>query len=203
MDLNHINNTYSISVQQELPRFGDQVYHEQVLDIAIYDSDCKPTVFQNLRIKAEARTSHIIDKLATLPSAILINANNKGYARVILDSNSLKFFLRNLSKVEDDINRCNIWRVICDNMKLGLVSAKEVINCICDHIIPELEEFTLPVVLASAQWIIKYKLGRDEESQKLKKKLYEAYFTKLSHCKTKSMEVLILQELLSLLETDM
>jgi hypothetical protein len=34
-------------------------------------------------------------------------------------------------------------------MKLGLISGEAVINCVCKHIIPETEEYTLPVVLAS------------------------------------------------------
>jgi len=65
--------------------------------------------------------------------------------------------LENLSEIKDDINRCNVWRIICDNMKLGLISGEAVINSVCKHIISETEEYTLPVVLASVQWILKYK----------------------------------------------
>jgi len=79
----------------------------------------------------------------------LINANNKGYCRVILDVESRAFFLEHLSEITDDINRCNVWRIICDNMKLGQISGEEVINCVCKHIIPETEEYTLPVVLSA------------------------------------------------------
>jgi hypothetical protein len=99
----------------------------------------------------------VITGLKKLPRGILINANNKGYCRVILDEESKTFFLDSLSEIKDDINRCNVWRIICDNMKLGLISGEDVINCVSKHIIPESEEYTLPVVLASVQWILKYK----------------------------------------------
>ena len=29
--------TYSINIQQSYPNYGDQVYHEQKIDVAIYD----------------------------------------------------------------------------------------------------------------------------------------------------------------------
>lgn len=31
---------YTIHINQSYPRYGDQVYHEQIIDIAIYDKDC-------------------------------------------------------------------------------------------------------------------------------------------------------------------
>jgi|LauGreDrversion4_2_1035121.scaffolds.fasta_scaffold76921_2 hypothetical protein len=137
-----------------------------------------------------------------MPRGILINANNKGYCRVIFDEESKTFFLGNVSKIEDDINRCNVWRIICDNMKLGLISGEEVINCVCEHIIPESEEFTLPVVLSSVQWILRYKFQRDTKLLDLNAKLFDSFFKKLSFCKTKSMEVLILQEMLSIMSKE-
>jgi len=87
-------------------------------------------------------------------------------------------------------------------MKLGLISGEAVINCVCKHIIPETEEYTLPVVLASVQWILKYKFQRDTKLFDLNAKIFDAYFKKLSNCKTKSMEVLILQEMLSFMSVE-
>ena len=137
-------------------------------------------------------TPLVIKGLKNKPAAILLNANNKGYCRVTLDKDSRNFFLEHLQKCQDDLNRSNIWRIICDNMKMGLVSAQEFIKCFNDHILAENEEYTLPVVLASLQWILHYKVDRPLELQQVKGVLYQTLLKKLSLCKTKTMEVLIL-----------
>ena len=91
----------------------------------------------------------VISGLKKKPSAVLLNANNKGYCRVTFDITSKSFFLANLSQCKDVINRSNIWRIICDNMKLGLITHEEVIECFNKHIVSETEEYTLPVILAT------------------------------------------------------
>jgi hypothetical protein len=58
------------------------------------------------------------------PSAILVNGNNKGYCRTVLDYESLQFFLANLSKVKDDLNRSYIWRTLWDNLKIKILSGE-------------------------------------------------------------------------------
>lgn len=135
-----------------------------MIDIAVYDEKFNPTIYENIRVLAAAQTVSAIRGLQKKPSAILLNANNKGYCRVTLDKDSKNFFLGNLSKCQDDINRSNIWRIICDNMKMGLITGAEVIECFNKHIISETEEYTLPVILATIQWILLYKVNRNDES---------------------------------------
>lgn len=76
-----------------------------------------------------------------------MNANNKGYCRVVLDKNSVVFFIERLSKIKDDVNRCNVWRILCDNMRLGTISPQTLLECVIKHIVPEEEEYTLPIIL--------------------------------------------------------
>lgn len=92
------------------------------MDIAVYDENFVPTIYENVRILPKAQTVSAISGLKAKPTAVLLNANNKGYCRVTLDDASKSFFLANLSICKDDINRSNIWRIICDNMKLGLIT---------------------------------------------------------------------------------
>jgi hypothetical protein len=87
-------------------------------------------------------------------------------------------------------------------MKLGIISGEDVINCVCNHIIEENEEYTMPVVLNTVQWILRYKLQRDTRLLDFQAKLFDSFFKKLSFCKTKSMEVLILQEMLSIMTVE-
>jgi hypothetical protein len=66
-------------------------------------------------VKAEEYTKDIHSgPLDRLPSAILVNANNKGYCRVVFDDLSLPFFLRNLPKIENNTNRSYVWRTLPD-----------------------------------------------------------------------------------------
>ena len=111
-----------------------------MIDIAIYDENFTPTIYENVKVLAAAQTISAVSGLQKKPSAILLNANNKGYCRITLDKESKSFFLGNLSKCQDDINRSNIWRIICDNMKMGLITGTEVIECFNKHIAGETEE---------------------------------------------------------------
>lgn len=52
--------------------------------------------------------------LEKFPKAVLINANNKGYCRVLFDESSKVFFLQNLSKVKSNLNRSYLWRALYD-----------------------------------------------------------------------------------------
>lgn len=51
-----------------------------------------------------------------MPLAILLDSNNKGYCRVILDEFSKIFLLENLKKIKEDINRSYIWRIFMDSV---------------------------------------------------------------------------------------
>ena len=146
-----------------------------MIDIAIYDENFTPTIYENVKVLAAAQTISAVSGLQKKPSAILLNANNKGYCRVTLDKDSKSFFLGNLSKCQDDINRSNIWRIICDNMKLGLITGTEVIECFNKHIVGETEEYTLPVILAAIQWILLYKVNRNDESLDVVNSLYQTF----------------------------
>ena len=146
-----------------------------MIDIAIYDENFTPTIYENVKVLAAAQTISAVSGLQEKPSAILLNANNKGYCRVTLDKDSKSFFLVNLSKCQDDINRSNIWRIICDNMKLGLITGTEVIECFNKHMVGETEEYTLPVILAAVQWILLYKVNRNDESLDVVNFLYQTF----------------------------
>jgi hypothetical protein len=81
------------------------------------------------------------------PCAILVNGDNKGYCRSILDAESLIFFLANLSKIKDDLNRSYIWRTLWDNLKLGILTGEQYLECVLNHFLTETEEYTMPVIV--------------------------------------------------------
>jgi hypothetical protein len=88
-----------------------------------------------------------------------VNGNNRGYCRTILDKQSLAFFLANLSKIKDDLNRSYIWRTLWDNLKIKVLTGEQFLSCVQDHFLIETEEYTMPVVLQTIQLILKYHLS--------------------------------------------
>ena len=95
----------------------------------------------------ESLTPRVITGLTFKPKGVLVNANNKGYCRVIFDADSINFFTKNVSMIKDDVNRSNIWRILCDNMRLNIISGQDLLKCVITHLESEEEEFTLPIVL--------------------------------------------------------
>ena len=79
--------------------------------MAIYNENCEERIIENVHIQP-AGLSLVVDNLESKPSAVLVNANNKGYARVILDTDSMNFLRSNLKHIKNDLNRSNIWRIL-------------------------------------------------------------------------------------------
>jgi hypothetical protein len=63
-----------------------------VIDIAIYDENGSESIIENVKIQASEIITGEVIGLTKKPAAILINANNKGYCRAILDKESEIFF---------------------------------------------------------------------------------------------------------------
>jgi hypothetical protein len=99
----------------------------------------------------------------------------------------------------DDLNRSNVWRILCDNMKLHLLTGEQLLDCVVAHLREEHEEYTLPIVLQAVQWVLRYKLDKGEAYAAVQERLYRTFFEKLDSCKTKSMEVLILSAMIPLI----
>ena len=77
------NNKYRISLRQWKAKHGDPIFHEQVLDLALYDDDMNFEFVRDVHVQGEELTSNVYEgSLDKLPKAIFVNANNKGYCRV-------------------------------------------------------------------------------------------------------------------------
>jgi len=60
---------------------------------------------------------------------------------------SIGFFLESLSLIKDDLNRSYVWRTLWENLKLGVVSGFQVLNCFLKHFPEETEEYTMTFTL--------------------------------------------------------
>lgn len=140
--------------------------------------------------------------LETLPEAVLVNAGVKGYCRTIIDSMSLSFFLESLSLIKDDLNRSYVWRTLWENLKLGNVTGFQVLDCFLKHFPEETEEYTMTFTLQMIQHILKYRIDPEDKLTFLPL-LRDLFLRKIEHCcSTKSMEVLLFQELVSMFQAN-
>jgi hypothetical protein len=47
---NDLDNSYSIDIIQSLPRNGDKIYHEQKMEVVVFDKDVKQTTVEHVHI---------------------------------------------------------------------------------------------------------------------------------------------------------
>lgn len=168
--------------------------------MAVYDDEFNEMLFENIEVAAQDITPKVITGLAIRPAAVLVNANNKGFCRAILDRDSQSFFLQNLSSIESAVNRGNVWRILCDNTVLGLIKGETLLKCAAKHIVNENEELTLTVIFQQLAWVLKYKMNNDHIKSEVEDLLSNAYALKLAeHCPSKTMQNLLLTEYLNIL----
>ncbi len=129
------------------------------MDVCLYDAECKETLWSDIRIKAEEITfdeATMEGPLEYMPVAVLVNANNKGYCRVVLDQQSMDFFLANLSKIENSSNRSYLWRILADQVVLLRMKPIQYLECVFAHMPKETDGFILPFIIEKAKYMLKY-----------------------------------------------
>lgn len=86
-------------------------------------------------VKAEEFTKDVYEgPLDQAPVAILVNANNKGYCRVVLDTTSQLVFLKSLRNIENSTNRSYVWRTLFDQVKLFKIHPQQFLECVFTNI---------------------------------------------------------------------
>jgi hypothetical protein len=175
---------------------------EQKLNVALYDSTGKETIISNVHITENVKIEKIhenhIDKL---PSAILVNANNKGYCRTIIDKKSLAFFMDNLSKVSDDGNRSYIWRCLIDHINMDLLSTDDYFKCVLKNIEPEELESVIPYVLMNAKHVLRNYFKTEKRIQ-VREEFFNVLLRKLYKTENPSLKNILVSSMLDLATTD-
>jgi hypothetical protein len=73
----------------------------------------------------------------------MLNSGTLGYARVLLDEDSINFFLKNISLIDDQLDRSYMWMILRDHIVLCNVTPKAYLECVIDNIMNENEQSTL------------------------------------------------------------
>ena len=95
----------------------------------------------------------------------MVNANCKGYCRVLLDQTSIEFFLENLSQV-DTVNRCYLWRILFDHVRLLKISPMDYITAVQSHLLNEPEGQIVTFILEKVCWIVEHGLVENSADAK-------------------------------------
>lgn len=74
------------------------------------------------------------------PSAVIINYNDWGYAKLVIDKNSFSFFKNSLYKIESLITKQMIYRAFFDMLRDSRISGLEYIDLITNLLIYETHE---------------------------------------------------------------
>eukprot|EP00331_Platyophrya_macrostoma_P021169 CAMPEP_0176469934 /NCGR_PEP_ID=MMETSP0127-20121128/40167_1 /TAXON_ID=938130 /ORGANISM="Platyophrya macrostoma, Strain WH" /LENGTH=863 /DNA_ID=CAMNT_0017864155 /DNA_START=190 /DNA_END=2781 /DNA_ORIENTATION=+ len=62
------------------------------------------------------------------PKAILLNFQDEAYAKIKIDENSKKFFMKHLSEIPDEFTRALIWRTFFDMVRDGNMSSLDLVE---------------------------------------------------------------------------
>jgi aminopeptidase N len=95
------------------------------------------------------------------PVAALLNSGNLGYARVLLDGDSLKFFLANFDKIPAQLDRSQLYIIFFDCVKLLQISPQEFLDMFLKAAQKENEMATLCFLIEKARYILKYFVSLD------------------------------------------
>jgi hypothetical protein len=118
--------------------------------------------------------------LGEIPSAIFINANNKGYCRIKLDKNTIQILRSKITSITNVPNRCYLWRILADQLKLLTIKPNQFLKAVFDNLDQENEDQIFPFLITECQHVIKYYTRINDRSQ-VNIEFFEALYKKLKN----------------------
>ena len=82
----------------------------------------------------------------------MVNANNRGYCKVILSQEEINFFGTQLTEIEslDSLNRAYLWRILWSHVRSGATTIKYYMDTISAGLPKELNEDVIVSCLKSS-----------------------------------------------------
>lgn len=130
--------------------------------IILEESELTKDIFKQLDPATLSSLSQYLTpdgKLKQKPVAVMPNANNKGYCQVKLDEESLKHFVKFLSKPHiSKANRAYLWYMIWDHILNYNLSPREYIDLFTDHFEKETEVVVLIKIVRNWLYILNHNI---------------------------------------------
>lgn len=67
-------------------------------------------------------------------ACVILNADDTGYCKVILDPKSLEYLKENLNALEEDLTRLIVWRSLWDMVRDAKISGVEFLTSVVKHL---------------------------------------------------------------------
>ena len=121
---------------QGFSKHGDRQLRAQRINIWLWFAADSQMLLKDILVDKSERTEDILsqisdkeraeyaEKSAKGPVRALVNANNRGYCRVLMSLDELRFFGGVLEKL-DLVNRCYLWRILFDHVKTGVLNIED------------------------------------------------------------------------------
>mmetsp|Transcript_29662 Transcript_29662/g.39433 ORF Transcript_29662/g.39433 Transcript_29662/m.39433 type:complete len:171 (+) Transcript_29662:1750-2262(+) len=104
---------------------------------------------------SEQQRAEFASKLAQSGSKVysLLNANNRGYCRVLMSTDELRFFGSVLDKL-NTVNRCYMWRILFDHVKMGSLKIDDFWQVLLAKFRAETNEEVVLLLLDKIHWLL-------------------------------------------------
>ena len=94
-----------LQIKQTNDLRGKNRLRKQKIDLAVYDEHLHPHVVKDILISEKDALNDVILNFDKPVSAVIINVNDHGYAKVRYDQKTLDTFVNNLQRIEDAVTR--------------------------------------------------------------------------------------------------
>ena len=160
------SNAGTLDIVQGFSKFGDKQLRSQRIDVLLMFDDKSSIVLKNIMVEKAERTQDILSQVsAEIRTAFktkcqgpndkvygLVNANNKGYCRVLMSEQELIYFGQIMDQL-DTVNRCYVWRILFDHVKMGQLKIENFWSIFFDKIKSETNEEVVLYLLQKISWL--------------------------------------------------
>lgn len=95
----------SFKIRQAFCKHGDEVYRKQSINIGFFDESGGFTEHQKVVIEDKELTDIPQFVGLQVPQAILMNSNDHGFGVFVIDDKSIRFYEKNLSSIDNQLNK--------------------------------------------------------------------------------------------------
>lgn len=134
------NTVKSLKLIQTLAEHGENVLREQKIKIALFNSNFEVEDIIDIKIQATEITEIRQIEGQSAPHAFLLNYEDWGYGRFLIDDRSLKAFQEGLSKIEGSLSRKLIHNTLFTMTRDGQLSANDFGNIIKKQMMQEVNQ---------------------------------------------------------------
>lgn len=132
-------------------------------------------IIPSVQIKAKEDQGVVISDLEQKPAAILLTANNNGYATVRFDEQSLNWFVNNTYKIKSFANRALIWNLLEHEVDQARMNPLLFVEMAEKNLLHENNGNIVPFILDKLTNILRFKTATLEKRMEMRGRLNQLY----------------------------